>query len=206
MNTDDADRLKTIDQVLRMVDREVWIVTAATDNGRRGGLVATWISQASIDVEHPMIVAGIAPNHYTRELIDSAKQFAAHLVTDEQIELIWRFGMSSGRDHDKLAGLWLLDDVNGAPVLRECLAWLLCQVVGHYDAGDRIYYFAQVVDGARYGDAEPVRQRDLIARATPEQLRALQTAQLADVAALRPLHEAWLQAQEKTTGERPVRQ
>ncbi len=199
-----TDRLKTIDQVLRMVNREVWVVTAASNDGRRGGLVATWISQASIDVEHPMIVAGIAPNHYTRELIDSAKQFAAHLITAEQMEIIWRFGLSSGRDHDKLAGLSLRQDVPGAPVLCDCLAWILCDVVAHYDAGDRMYYFAQVFDGGRNGGAEPIRQRDLIARATPEQLRAMQTAQLADVAVLRPLHEAWLQAQEKSTRDHRI--
>ncbi len=201
-----TDRLDSIDHVLRMVNREVWIVTAATGEGRRGGLVATWISQASIDVNHPMIVVGIAPNHHTRELIDSARQFAVHLITAEQIELIWRFGLSSGRDFDKLADLVLRPDVSAVPVLRDCLAWLLCQVVGHYDAGDRIYYFAQVVDGARNGAAEPIRQRDLIARATPDQLRALQTAQFADVAVLRPLHEAWFKAQEKSAQRTSDRQ
>ena len=67
-----------IEEVFGIVDREVWIVTA-TDGTRRGGLVATWVSQASIDREHPVVLIGIAPNHFTAELIDASRAFGLHL-------------------------------------------------------------------------------------------------------------------------------
>jgi flavin reductase (DIM6/NTAB) family NADH-FMN oxidoreductase RutF len=193
-NIKDA-RLSAIDQVFRLVDREIWIITVATDDGRRGGLVATWVSQASIDVENPMLVAGLAPNHYTAELIDSAKIFAAHLITAEQIELVWRFGLGAGRDTDKLEGLSLRQGSRSECVLQECLAWLACEVVGRYGGGDRIYYFAKVLDGGRNFEGEPLRQSKLLAKANQHQRQAIQAAQLADVAVLRPLHEAWIKAQ-----------
>src|SRR5262245_813557 len=179
-NTDPA-RMSAIDEVFKMVDREAWILTAATDDGRRGGLVATWVSQASIDVEHPMIAAGLAPNHYTTELVDASWVFAAHLITVDQLELVWRFALSSGRDTDKLAGLSLRQDVSGAWILNDCLAWLACRVVSRYDGGDRIYYFAEVLDGARNRGGAPVRQSDLIAKASQQQREAMQANQLADV-------------------------
>ncbi len=53
-----------IEQVFGLIDREIWIVTAAA-GGKRGGLVATWVSQASIDKHTPTVVVGIAANHYT---------------------------------------------------------------------------------------------------------------------------------------------
>jgi flavin reductase (DIM6/NTAB) family NADH-FMN oxidoreductase RutF len=200
MKNTDAARLLAIDQVFKIVDREIWIITASTDDGRRGGLVATWVSQASIDVDHPMIAAGLAPNHYTTALVDSAQVFAAHLITADQLELVWRFGLSSGRDTDKLAGLSIRQDASGASILNDCLAWLACRVVRRYDGGDRIYYFAEVLGGARNRDGAPLRQSNAIAMASQQQRQAMQAGQLADVAVLRPLHEAWIKGQQKLTG------
>ena len=59
-----------VESIFRLVNREIWIVTAA-DGERRGGLAATWVSQASIDRDKPVVVIGIAPNHFTAELIDA---------------------------------------------------------------------------------------------------------------------------------------
>src|SRR6478609_10965789 len=96
--------LTQIDTALRLIDRELWIITAAS-GGRRGGLLATWVSAASIDPERPILLAGIGPNHFTAELVQSSRAFAAHLLRPDQIELAWNFANGSGRDRDKFAGL-----------------------------------------------------------------------------------------------------
>src|SRR5438132_216552 len=59
--------LDEIDSALRLVDRELWIITAS-DGPRRGGLVATWVSVASIDRQRPVLLACLAPNRFTTEL------------------------------------------------------------------------------------------------------------------------------------------
>src|SRR2546425_12370950 len=100
MTTDKTDQ---IDAALRLIDREIWIVTAAHGK-RRGGLVATWVSSTSIDRQRPVLLAGLAPNHFTTELVQSSKAFAAHLLRPEQTELAWNFARDSGRDRDKFAG------------------------------------------------------------------------------------------------------
>jgi len=53
MNLD--SKKNEIDAALRLVDRELWIITAA-DKNRRGGLLATWVSTASIDPERPILL------------------------------------------------------------------------------------------------------------------------------------------------------
>mgnify|MGYP002087204098 CR=1 FL=1 len=81
-----------IDALLRLVDREVWIVTAAA-GGKRGGLTATWVAQASIDRERPVILAGLAPNHFTTELVEGTYKERTRL--DEMISAAashWRIG------------------------------------------------------------------------------------------------------------------
>ena len=82
--------LAQIDAALRLLDREIWIITAA-DGDRRGGLVATWVSSASIDRQRPMLLAGIGPNHFTAELVQATRVFGAHLLRTDQTQLAWNF-------------------------------------------------------------------------------------------------------------------
>lgn len=173
-----------IESVFRLLDRAVWIVTAR--HGQRGGgLAATWVMQASIDPERPVVVAAIAPNHFTAELIDGSRAFAAHLIRPDQIDLVWRFALSSGRDHDKLAGLELAAGATGSPILADCLAWLDCRVTARHNSGDRIYFWGEVISGDRRGDTAPLTEQQLLSAATPEQKAALRAGLLADIAVQR---------------------
>ena len=86
MATDDQTQA-----ILSQMRREVWIVTSAAGD-QRGGLVATWVNQASVDPEAPLMMIGIAPNHFTADLIDRSGSFGLHLITKEQLPLVWRFG------------------------------------------------------------------------------------------------------------------
>lgn len=179
------------DQVFQLIDREVWIVTSAAKDGRRGGLVATWVSQASIDAERPVVVAGIAPNHYTAELIESSGGFVAHLITAEKIELAWRFGLQSGRAADKFQGLQVESTASGLPILRDALAWLECRVITKYDAGDRWFYWADVTAANVCGQGRPLCERELVASANAEQKAALAASRSEDIAALRSGGQRW---------------
>src|SRR6476620_897039 len=96
--------LVQIDAALRLLDREIWIITAA-DGDRRGGLVATWVMPASIDPQRPALLAAIGANHFTADLVLASRAFAAHLLRPDQVELAWNFARDSGRSRDKLAGL-----------------------------------------------------------------------------------------------------
>jgi flavin reductase (DIM6/NTAB) family NADH-FMN oxidoreductase RutF len=180
-----------IDAVFRLAERQVWIVTAAAGE-RRGGLAATFVMQASVDRAAPMLVAGLAANHYTAELIASSGAFAAHLITADQLDLVWRFGLNSGRDHDKLAGLSTTVSAAGAPILTQCRSWLDCRVVTRYDTGDRWYFWAEVIAAGQPGSGRPLVDADVFAAASPEQLAALKAGLAADVTLQRPLREAWL--------------
>src|SRR6516225_194631 len=85
-------------------DRELWLLTAAA-GGRRGGLIATFVSQASIVPDLPRVVVGIAKQHHTWGLIEASGAFALHLLSADELDWVWRFGLQSGRDSDKLDGL-----------------------------------------------------------------------------------------------------
>src|SRR4051794_28161309 len=79
-------------ELLRRLDRELWLVTAGS-GGRRGGLIATFVSQASIVPEMPRMIVGLAQQHHTRELVEASGAFALHLLGEDQVEWVWRFGL-----------------------------------------------------------------------------------------------------------------
>src|SRR4051812_23946899 len=148
MNLEEADAL------FRRLDRELWLVTARAGE-RRGGLIATFISQASIVPGLPRIILGLAKQHHTWGLVEAGGAFALHLIGEEQLDWVWRFGLQSGREHDKLGGLETRAGASGAPILADAPGWLDCRVEARLDTGDRTVYLAEVLD-ARSPGSRPI--------------------------------------------------
>jgi len=197
---------QAIEQVLKLIDREVWVVTSKAGS-RRGGLLATWVQQASLDPARPAMVVGLAPHHSTCELIAESGAFVLHLIAADQISLAMNFAIGSGRNRDKLAGLELRTAVTGMPILRECLAWLDCRVIERCDTGDRIYFWADAVSGgrtlaARDTENRPLGEREFFAAATAEQKQALRGNLWADIETQRTMVECWrARVAERVKGE-----
>ena len=176
--------------LLRLVNREIWIVTSMAGD-ERGGLVATWVSASSIDDGRPVMLAGIAPNHFTRDLIDRSGVFALHLLTSEQVEVVWNFAFDSGRHRDKLANVAVTQSDLGNPLLNECLAWFDCRVFARCEAGDRVFYWADVEASKQISEGKPLCEQELFFAADEDQLSQLKADRDADVVLQRPWHDNW---------------
>ena len=147
-----------IGKVYSQIDPPLWLVTAA-NGGKRGGLIATTVTQASIVAEIPRQLITIDKRHNTHTLIEGSGAFALHLIDETQLDLFWRFGLQSGRDVDKLAGLKFHTGATGSPLLSEALAWFDCRVEARMDSGDRTVYLAAVVDGRLERAERPLTNR-----------------------------------------------
>ncbi|HEX5270919.1 MAG TPA: flavin reductase family protein, partial [Gemmataceae bacterium] len=169
------------DDLFARTDRELWLLTAAA-GGRRGGLIATFVSEASIVPDLPRVVVGIAKQHHTHALIEAAGAFALHLIGEEHLDWVWRFGLRSGRDVDKLAGLSATAGATGSPIVSGALGWLDCRVEGRMSTGDRTVYLAEVVRAESVRDGAPLTARRLIELAPPDRLRELKEQMTRDIA------------------------
>ena len=129
----------------RGLDRELWVVTSA-DGSRRGGLIATFVSQASIVSTSPRVLVGISRRHMTWELIEGSSAFALHLLTEENLDWVIRFGLQSSRVADKFAGLGHHPGRSGSPILTGAAGWLDCLVEARFETGDRTVFLAEVID------------------------------------------------------------
>jgi flavin reductase (DIM6/NTAB) family NADH-FMN oxidoreductase RutF len=172
------------------LDRELWLLTAAAGGGR-GGLIATFVSQASLVPELPRVLVGLAKQHHTWGLVEASAAFALHLLDEQHMEWVWRFGLRSGRDGDKLHGLAVQTGVSGSPVLAEAPGWLDCRVEARLDTGDRTVYLAEVVASRLDRPGRPLTVKRLLELAPAERLRELKEQVARDSAVDAAAIRAW---------------
>ncbi|NEX19418.1 flavin reductase family protein [Thiorhodococcus mannitoliphagus] len=141
-----SEAMDAIESAFHLYDPPLWLVTARAGE-RRGGLIATSAVRASIVPELPRMLIAIAKQHHTWGLIESSGRFALHLLPVDDLEVVWHFGLTTGQDTDKLAGLEMGETPEGNPRYPRAAAWMDCRVETSMDIGDRTVYLAQVVGG-----------------------------------------------------------
>lgn len=166
--------------LFRLTDRELWVVTSQSA-GRSGGLIATFVDQASIVPECPRVLVGIARSHHTWGLIESSGAFALHLIGEHHLDWVWRFGLRSGRDGDKFVGIALEIALTGSPILSDALGWLDCRVEERLETGDRTVYLGEVVEARLPRQSAPLTAQRMVQLAPPEKLDDLRRQMQHDV-------------------------
>jgi flavin reductase (DIM6/NTAB) family NADH-FMN oxidoreductase RutF len=154
------------------LDRELWLLTARAGQ-RRGGLIATFVAQASLVPDLPRVVVGVAKQHATWELIESSDAFALHLLGQHNLDWVERFGLASGRQVDKFAGTTPAEAATGSPILDGAIGWLDCRVEARLDTGDRTVYLGGVVESQVTHHDPPLTLKQMLQR-----LPATQVAEL----------------------------
>lgn len=177
------------DNLLRSLEREVWIVTAG-DGSHRAGCLATGVWAASIDPAHPTVVVAIAVNHHTHRLIAASGAFAVHLLGPEQIELAYRFASQSGHSVDKFAGLAVTVARTGSPIVSACANWIDCRVLSRMAAGTRTLFLGEVL-AAAHVPGTFLTDRQLFARLSMAEQAILKQQFATDIATQQPLWDAW---------------
>jgi flavin reductase (DIM6/NTAB) family NADH-FMN oxidoreductase RutF len=176
--------------IFQRIDRPLWLLTAAAA-GRRGGLIATFVSEASLVPDRPRVLVGLGKIHHTCALVAESRAFGLHLLAEDQVERVWQFGLRTGRDLDKLEGLPAHPGATGAPLLSDAASWLDCRVEAVLDTGDRLVFLAEVV-AAHAGPAVPVLTAErMIALASAEQRAELVRQREHDSALDRAAIDTW---------------
>ena len=193
-----ADSMPTIDlgqQFNRLVDPPLWAVTARSGE-QRGGLIATFVQNASLVPDAPRLVVGVATQHHTWRLIDASKAFALHLLTEEHLDWVTRLGLRSGRDGgDKLHGLPAREGRTGAPILEGGLLWAECRVEAALDTGGRTVFLVAAVDGGSAGSGAPLRFGRMLDLLRPDQRDEMRRQLARDVEIDAAAIRAWRAAQ-----------
>ena len=133
-----------IDRAFDVQVRGVMVLTTRWGE-KLNGMSAAWISRAA---EQPFLVmVSVYKENYSHDLIKKSRVFAVNYLKDGQQNLAIHFGKQSGRDVDKFLKVPFLTDQTGAPILKDCLAYLDCRVLEELDAGDHTIFLGEALSG-----------------------------------------------------------
>ena len=105
------------------------LITTAHE-GRRNVMAAAWVMP--IDFTPPKLIAVVAQDTFTRELLEASRACVLHAPTSEQLRQTYAAGSVSGREVDKFAQIGFATapaSVVAAPLIEGCAAWQECRVI-----------------------------------------------------------------------------
>lgn len=107
---------------------------------------------------------------YTCELIKESGVFTVSVLDETAtFDLIKNFGMQTGRDTDKFAGIPVTYGANKIPMLKEhCCATMSCKVTESYDIGSHTIFIATVEDCEPLNDKNPLTYADYQTKVKPK--------------------------------------
>ena len=133
-----------IAELFRRITAGVYVIGVAGEGGR-DAFTAAWVMQVSFDP--PLLALSIHPEHASYPLLHSGRGFTVSVLQEGQHDMARHFGLTSGRERDKLAGVRWRPGSRGAPILEDALAWFECDLVGGMPAGDHELVVGRVMDG-----------------------------------------------------------
>ena len=140
-------------QAIGQIPSGLFILTAAY-NGSRSGVLVAWVQQCA--TEPPLVVAAVSTAMPVVPLIRDSRSFALCQVSDEDRLLARRFEQAAMDLDDPFLSLPVGVSPNGAPILKNALSWLDCEVIRHMDLeSDYGLYIGRVRDGGMLNGGTP---------------------------------------------------
>lgn len=108
----------------------------------------------SVSLEPPLILVCVNRNAAIYKAVIDAGCFAVSMLSARQEQVARYFAdHSRPRGADEFDGVgWSQGPGTGAPVLRDCIAWLDCALANSYDGGDHEIFLGSVL-ASGFGDA-----------------------------------------------------
>ena len=100
---------------------------------------STWTYQLAFN--EPIVGISISPKHDSHPLISGEGWFTVSLLAGDQIEAAQYFSYPGHRF--KYTGNYLTE-VDGLPVVEDCVAWLRCEITDRIPIGDHELFVATV--------------------------------------------------------------
>jgi flavin reductase (DIM6/NTAB) family NADH-FMN oxidoreductase RutF len=122
----------------------LYVMTSA-DGDERGGMLVTWVTQASFDP--PLLAVAVQNSAHTPGLIRKSGAFSLNFMADEQRKEAGAFGQEYAKVGDKLTRYTNQPGpATGSPILDDALGYLECRVSGWLSGGDHDLVMAEIVD------------------------------------------------------------
>lgn len=145
----------TRDQFKETLSRWASGITVVTTRREGGvhGMTASAFSSLSIDP--PLITVAVDKRTRTHKRIEEEKCFGVMILRTGQDELSNMAAGFRGEEGNYLPGYTHRQEVTGAPILDDALAWMDCSLYASYDGGDHTIYVGKI-EATGVGEGEPL--------------------------------------------------
>lgn len=116
----------------------VTVITTSSGEGDHG---TTASAVSSLSMEPPMLLVCLNRTSRTQAAVLDSGVFAVNILGEDQGDVAWRF---AGRTPDKFDGIPLVRGVTGAPLIRDALAQIECEVRETVSGGTHTVFLAEV--------------------------------------------------------------
>jgi 3-hydroxy-9,10-secoandrosta-1,3,5(10)-triene-9,17-dione monooxygenase reductase component len=132
-------RIESLKEVMGRFATGIAIVTALEESRPVGFTCQSFVS---LSLDPPLIALAPAKTSTSWPRIRAVGVFCVNLISETQKDLCGAFARSGG---DKFAGIKWSVGPNGAPMLPDSLAWIVCTLELAHDAGDHEIVIGRVV-------------------------------------------------------------
>lgn len=136
-----------------------WITGVTIVTGHHEGEIhgMTANSFNSIALSPPTVLVALRQHTRTQHLVKQGGVFAVSILNNEQIELAKRFAGQVDFDIPRFEGVETFVMSTGAPLIKNAMAFLDCQVVNTFDVGETTVFIGKVLEAKKpLGEQKPL--------------------------------------------------
>jgi flavin reductase (DIM6/NTAB) family NADH-FMN oxidoreductase RutF len=148
-----------------LVNRVTWkipnplVLVGSRAGDERNGMTTTWVTQLSM--EPVLIGIGVDNTAVTHRLITDGGSFTVNLWDSDDTRVFVKFSKPADYADGQLNGRPVREEVTGAPVFDEAVAWMDCEVRQSIDLGTHTLFVGELVSaGIRDDEARPATTQD----------------------------------------------
>ncbi len=137
-------------KITRKITQGVYVLTT-----QGGGCIVDAVSRASAG-EQPLITVAVAKTNHSHKLLRENDKFALSVLGEEvDPKVIETFGFKSSKDIDKCTECETTE-VEGVPVLKDSLGYMVCEKVDAIDAETHTIYIGRMIEADVLQDKKPM--------------------------------------------------
>jgi len=146
-------------ETLRQIPYNLLAIGVGAAERAENAIVASWVMQCSFDP--PLIAVALRNDTTTCELVRTEGVFTVNLLDKKDDELARKLVKPQHRIGDKLGQVSHTEEVTGAPVLRDAIAFIECKVTDSLETGDHTLIVGEAVNAHQRKSDAPLACSDI---------------------------------------------
>jgi len=129
-------------------------VSVITAEGNDGPAGATANALTSLSLDPPLVLVCFDLSSRTLHAVRESERFAMNMLGAGQESVSRRFATKSTQEEKFADTPYTVE--HGAPVIDDCLAWIVCSLDSEFKHGDHVVAIGEVLAGHIVEDATPL--------------------------------------------------